>query len=89
MGGAKLYVLTSPNDVKGLYKKANVFTFDNVVFDVFVIFDIFHAAMLRMRQKPAFSKDDSIYSEFTVQNMHALSLSKLNSEFWKQELRLE
>lgn len=86
MGGQKLYVLTSPEDVKSLYKNAKVFTFDDVVIDVSVTFGISHSALLKMRQKPAFPEGDSIYSEFSVQNMHALSLSELNNEFWKQEL---
>ena len=41
---------------------------------------------LRMRQEPAFLEGDKICSAFTVQKMHALSLSELTSEDWKQEL---
>ena len=54
--------------------------------DVSVTFGISHAALLRMRQKPAFPDGDPIYSEFSVQNMHTLNLSELNGEIWKQEL---
>ena len=86
LGGQKLHILTSPEDVKDLYKNAKVFTFDDVVIDVSATFGISRAALLKMRQKPAFPEGDPIYSKITVQNMHALSLSELNSEFWKQEL---
>lgn len=86
LGGQRLYVLTSPEDVKSLYKNAKVFIFDDVVFEVSITFGISHPAMVKMRQKPAFLEGDPVYSEFTVQNMHALSLAELNSEFWKQEL---
>lgn len=72
--------------MKILYKNAKVFTFDEVVIDVSVTFGISHAALLRMRQKPAFPDGDPIYSEFSVQNMHTLNLSELNGEIWKQEL---
>ena len=86
LGGQKLHVLTSPEDVKNLYKNAKVFAFDDVVIDVSVTFGVSRAALLKMRQKPAVPEGDPVYSKFTVQNMHALSLSELNSEFWKQEL---
>ena len=86
MGGQRLYILTHPEDVRSLYKDAKTFTFDDVVIDVSLTFGVSRAALLKMRQKPAFPSDHSIYSELNVQNMHAMSLAELNSEFWKQYL---
>ena len=86
LGGQTLHILTSPEDVKDLYKNAKVFAFDDVVVDVSITFGISRVALLKMRQKPAFPEGDPVYSKLKVQNMHAMSLSELNSEFWKQEL---
>ena len=57
MGGEKLYILTSSEDVRSLHRNAKTFTFNDVVFDVIITFGTSYAAILKMRQMPSLLED--------------------------------
>lgn len=85
LGGEKLYILTSPEDVAVAYKNTTHLTFDHVVYELSITFGVTHAAMDKAYRKPT-RDDDKLSLKLRINNPQLKSLTQLNSDFYKQQL---
>lgn len=85
LGGEKLYILTSPEDVTAAYKSTTQLTFDRVVYDLSITFGVTNAAMDKAYRKPTVD-DDVLSQNLLIPNPQLKSLTQLNSDFYKQQL---
>lgn len=85
LGGERLYILTSPENVASAYKDTTHLTFDHVVYELSLTFGVTRSAMDKAYQKPT-KENDVLSQKLHINNPQLKSLTQLNSDFYKQQL---
>ena len=85
LGGEKLYILTSPEDVAVAHKNTSHLTFDHVIYDVSLTFGVTGAGTDRALERPT-KENNIVSSKLHIDNPQLKRLAHLNSEFYKQQL---
>lgn len=80
LGGRRLYILTSPEDVSTLFKDTSAFTFDIAVADFMGQFGCAKQTALDVYQRPR-SEDDDPAIKLGYQNPSGKSMAHLNNDY--------
>ena len=86
LGGQKICFITSVADVTTLYKDTAAFAFDDVVFDLTIVFGVSRDATEKVYRRPASHEEDHVARTLGIANSQLKSLAQLNGDFWKQQL---